>query len=37
MTTVKDIFAFLCEKAPLETQLSFDNAGFPSAAGKTRR
>lgn len=28
MTTVKDIFAFLCEKAPLETQLSFDNAGF---------
>ena len=28
MTTVKDIFGFLCEKAPLETQLSFDNAGF---------
>ena len=28
MTTVKDIFAFLCEKAPLETQMSFDNAGF---------
>lgn len=28
MTTVKDIFDFLCEKAPLETQLSFDNAGF---------
>ncbi len=28
MTTVKDIFAFLCEKAPLETQMSFDNAGY---------
>ena len=28
MTTVKDILDFLCEKAPLETQLSFDNAGF---------
>lgn len=36
MTTVKDIFAFLCEKAPLETQLSFDNAGS-SAEGRTRR
>ena len=28
MITVKDIFDFLCEKAPLETQLDFDNAGF---------
>ncbi len=28
MTKVKDIFDFLCEKAPLDTQLDFDNAGF---------
>ena len=28
MTTVKDIFAALCEIAPLELQMAFDNAGF---------
>ena len=28
MIKVKDIFDFLCEKAPLDTQLDFDNAGF---------
>ena len=28
MTTVKDIFSKLCELAPLELQLEFDNAGF---------
>lgn len=28
MTTVADVFSFLCELAPLELQASFDNAGF---------
>lgn len=28
MTTVKDIFDFLQEKAPFEIQMNFDNAGF---------
>ena len=28
MKTVEDIFAFLCELAPLELQLEFDNAGL---------
>ena len=28
MITVKDILAFLDSKAPLDTQLDFDNAGF---------
>ena len=28
MTTVKDVLAFLDGKAPLDTQLGFDNAGF---------
>ena len=28
MTTVKDVLAFLDSKAPLTTQLGFDNAGF---------
>ncbi len=28
MTSVKDIFDYLCRKAPLEQQLDFDNSGF---------
>ena len=28
MTTVKDIYDFLCAAAPLELQLGFDNSGF---------
>lgn len=28
MTTVKDIYDFLCAAAPLELQMSFDNSGF---------
>ena len=28
MRTIKDIFEYLCDFAPLEKQLSFDNAGF---------
>lgn len=28
MTQIKDIFDYLCELAPLELQLGFDNAGF---------
>lgn len=28
MTTVGEVYAFLQEKAPFETQMSFDNAGF---------
>ena len=28
MTTVKDIYGFLCAAAPLELQMSFDNSGF---------
>lgn len=28
MPTVKDVFAYLCELAPLDMQLGFDNAGF---------
>lgn len=28
MQTVKDIFDFLCDFAPLDKQMSFDNAGF---------
>ena len=28
MNTVKDIFEILCEIAPLELQLPYDNAGF---------
>ena len=27
MTQVKDIYDFLCEEAPLELQMSFDNSG----------
>lgn len=28
MATVEEIFGFLCELAPVETQMDFDNAGF---------
>ncbi len=28
MTTVNDVFNFLCELAPLDLQMDFDNAGF---------
>ena len=28
MTQVKDIYRFLCEEAPLELQMSFDNSGL---------
>ena len=28
MTSVKDILDFIDDKAPLDTQLDFDNAGF---------
>ena len=28
MTTVQDIYSCLCELAPVETQMDFDNAGF---------
>ena len=39
MTTVKDVLAFLDSKAPLTTQLGFDNAGFlcGDAAAEVRR
>ena len=35
MSTVKDILEFLDEKAPLNTQLSFDNAGFLCGSADT--
>ena len=28
MTQINDVYSYLCELAPLEKQMSFDNAGF---------
>ena len=28
MTRINDVYSYLCELAPLELQMSFDNAGF---------
>ena len=28
MTRINDVYSYLCELAPLEKQMSFDNAGF---------
>lgn len=36
MTTVAEIFEYLCELAPLELQASFDNAGFLVGRGSAR-
>lgn len=36
MATVKDVYAFLDGKAPFDSQLSFDNAGFLVGRGEQR-
>ena len=28
MTTIREIYSYLCELAPLELQMGFDNSGF---------
>ena len=33
MTRINDVYSYLCELAPLELQMSFDNAGFQLGRG----